>query len=814
MTLFFLAIRIFLREIKSGQMIIMLMSLIVAIGILSSIALFSDRLQKSLDAESREFLGGDLKFESSYELDELLMPKVDFDYSKSHVFGSVLSFGDEFRLATVKSVDSFYPLEGEIELSNALNNYFVTSPPKSGEVWLDKRILDFLGVDIGQSISLGDKDFLVSNTIVNEPDRGSSSFAFAPRAIINSIDLKETNILKPGSRVRYMYLFKAAQENLDIIENYFQNIKKPGDEIVFFNDESSPLGESFSRASNFFLLGAFLSIIIASLTVSICTLQFIRKHISYVAILKALGLSPKNIRFTYLSIFGLIGVVATVLGILMGWLIQLNFIFLLKDYFPTNFPSAGPQPYLISGAIVFFCLLVFSFPVLSRLFKVPPNEILRKSEFEKLPIFKIFINASLGLIFFYLLLILFTQNILLTNIIFFSIMALVLFIFALVFFVFAAIKPESLNPLKPLKMIFFELNRRKFQNSLQIISLTLSIAISLIAFSASSNLISAWKTSLPDTAPNNFAINITETEIPDFLKFLEKNDVKSEKIYPVTSARFFKVNPKKEDEKIDRTFNFTWMTNLPEGNQIIEGSWFGKEKNGISISNEISERYNLKLNDKITIEISGKSRDSYVQSIREVNWENFSPNFFAIGYKEDFENNVSTYITSFFVSQDKKTFSSEFIKRFPTVSIISLSELIAEIQGIISKVSEAFKLILGLTVVSSIFLLIATVQESFKQREKQAAILKTIGASSKLLQRNSFLEFLSLALIAGFLGSSLAQTTTYFLEKNIFEIEPKIYLNIWFVGMLASVIVIGVLSLIFSNLINRKTPKEVLYDSN
>ena len=814
MTLFFLAIRIFLREIKSGQMIIMLMSLIVAIGILSSIALFSDRLQKSLDAESREFLGGDLKFESSYELDELLMPKVDFDYSKSHVFGSVLSFGDEFRLATVKSVDSFYPLEGEIELSNALNNYFVTSPPKSGEVWLDKRILDFLGVHIGQSISLGDKDFLVSNTIVNEPDRGSSSFAFAPRAIINSIDLKETNILKPGSRVRYIYLFKAGQENLDIIENYFQNIKKPGDEIVFFNDESSPLGESFSRASNFFLLGAFLSIIIASLTVSICTLQFIRKHISYVAILKALGLSPKNIRFTYLSIFGLIGVVATLLGILMGWLIQLNFIFLLKDYFPTNFPSAGPQPYVISGAIVFFCLLVFSFPVLSRLFKVPPNEILRKSEFEKLPIFKIFINASLGLIFFYLLLILFTQNILLTNIIFFSIMALVLFIFALVFFVFAAIKPESLNPLKPLKMIFFELNRRKFSNSLQIISLTLSIAISLIAFSASSNLISAWKTSLPDTAPNNFAINITETEIPDFLKFLEKNDVKSEKIYPVTSARFFKVNPKKEDEKIDRTFNFTWMTNLPEGNQIIEGSWFGKEKNGISISNEISERYNLKLNDKITIEISGKSRDSYVQSIREVNWENFSPNFFAIGYKEDFENNVSTYITSFFVSQDKKTFSSEFIKRFPTVSIISLSELIAEIQGIISKVSEAFKLILGLTVVSSIFLLIATVQESFKQREKQAAILKTIGASSKLLQRNSFLEFLSLALIAGFLGSSLAQTTTYFLEKNIFEIEPKIYLNIWFVGMLASVIVIGVLSLIFSNLINRKTPKEVLYDSN
>ena len=107
---------------------------------------------------------------------------------------------------------------------------------------------------------------------------------------------------------------------------------------------------------------------------------------------------------------------------------------ILKDYFPTNFPSAGPQPYLISSAIVFFCLLVFSYPILSRLFAVPPNEILRKSEFEKLPIFKILLNALLGLIFFYSLLVFFTQNALLTNIIFFSMLGLVLFIFGLVFF--------------------------------------------------------------------------------------------------------------------------------------------------------------------------------------------------------------------------------------------------------------------------------------------------------------------------------------------------------------------------------------------
>ena len=128
MTLFFLATKIFFREIKSGQMIIMLLSLTVAIGILSSIALFSDRLQKSLDAESKEFLGGDFKFETSYEIQESQIPKVDFISSKIHIFGSVLAYEDEFRLATIKSVDSTYPLEGEIELNNACLLYTSPSP--------------------------------------------------------------------------------------------------------------------------------------------------------------------------------------------------------------------------------------------------------------------------------------------------------------------------------------------------------------------------------------------------------------------------------------------------------------------------------------------------------------------------------------------------------------------------------------------------------------------------------------------------------------------------------------------------------------
>ena len=211
----------------------------------------------------------------------------------------------------------------------------------------------------------------------------------------------------------------------------------------------------------------------------------------------------------------------------------------------------------------------------------------------------------------------------------------------------------GLNPLKTFKMIAFELSRRKLFNSLQIVSITVAIALSLIAYSSSTNIISSWESSLPEKAPNNFIFNLFEDEKENLKDFLESRDIELLPIYPVTSARFFRVG---EGEDIDRTFNFTWMEDLPEGNKIVSGEWFNQSSDGVSISIEIAERYNLKLNDKIEIDVAGKRISSFIQSIREVNWENFSPNFFAIGNTDDFSDLSPTYITSFHVPENKKIY--------------------------------------------------------------------------------------------------------------------------------------------------------------
>ena len=358
-----------------------------------------------------------------------------------------------------------------------------------------------------------------------------------------------------------------------------------------------------------------------------------------------------------------------------------------------------------------------------------------------------------------------------------------------------------------MKMLAFELSRRKLFNSMQIVAMTVAIALSLVAYSASTNLIGSWKSSLPEKAPNNLLFNIYDGEKENLVKFLKLNDIVVEPIFPVTSARFQRIDSERE---IDRTFNFTWMSELPEGNKVVAGKWFDNKKNGISISSEISERYELQVNDQIIIDIAGKKFKSFIQSIREVNWENFSPNFFAIGFPDDFKEISSTYITSFHIPKEKKTLSSELMKTFPTISYISLDAIISEVQSIISKVSEALKLILGLTLVAGLFLMLATIQESFKQREKQNAILKTLGLNRKVMQKNTFMEYLSIGLVSGLLGSMLAVITTFFIEEVVFEINSQIYWEVVFIGAFSSILVIGLLAGLFTFYLSSKTPKDVL----
>ena len=803
-----LSLKLFIREIRSGYLTSMLLSLVLAVTIVSGISLFTDRLEKVLNSETKEFLGGDLKFESNEDSIKDVLKTLNLKDSKSSemaIFASVIFSEEEMQLSSIKAVDNSYPLIGELELQNSSGTYKTKENPTPGTLWIDERLKNLLSLKYGDEIYVGDATFVFEATIIYEPDRGSTNFAFAPKTIMNIKDLDKTNLIQPGSRVEYNYLFTGPEEEISQIRSTLEKNKNPGDDIESLNEDDSSLGKTVDRSENFFLLGGLIAVLLSACTIGISSQRFARRHVSYVAILKTLGMNLFQIRGLYLLLFFYITLLTLVLGLTLGWFLQSNFISLMDSYFPTELPAPSLYPLYVTCVTVLICQFGFIYPHISKLLNISPMRVLKNDiSFNQniLPIF------FMGLLAFLLLLFIYTNQITLSLIIFSGV---IIFSFVGIGFIYLLLGKSKLGlgAQDPVSLAFSELRRRKLSNSFQIFAFTVAIGLSLITFSASKNLLGSWQDSIPENSPNNFAININEEDKASMKRFLSENDIKVNLFYPVANAQI--VRKQDKDNIIDRNFNITWIKDLPEQNEIVDGEWFQEGvKNGISISDQISERYDLQKNDEVIIQMEDGSIETYIQSIRAVDWESFSPNFFVIGHPSLFEEKSTTHITSFFIPKSKQMVAAELMREFRTVSVFSIEELIKQVRDIVNQVTKALNSILLLTCLSALFLAFAALQDGFDQRRHQSAILRTLGATGKLVKTSSLIEFSILGLVSGLLGSAIAYTGVYFIEARVFETIPGFYPEIWLMGPIIGILIVSGLSLYLVNGLMKQSPKDLL----
>ena len=803
-----LSLKLFMREIRSGYLTSMLLSLVLAVTIVSGISLFTDRLEKVLNSETKEFLGGDLKFESNDDSIKDTLKSLNLKDSKTSemaIFASVIFSEEEMQLSSIKAVDNSYPLIGELELQDSSGTYKTKQSPTPGTLWLDERLKNLLSIKYGDEIYVGDATFVFEATIIYEPDRGSTNFAFAPKTIMNIKDLDKTNLIQPGSRVEYNYLFTGSEEEISQIRRTLEKNKSPGDDIESLNEDDSSLGKTVDRSENFFLLGGLIAVLLSACTIGISSQRFARRHVSYVAILKTLGMNLFQIRGLYLLLFFYTTLLTLVLGLTLGWFLQSNFISLMDSYFPTELPAPSLYPLYVTCVTVLICQFGFIYPHISKLLNISPMRVLKNDiSFNQniLPIF------FMGLLAFFLLLYIYTNQITLSLIIFSGV---IIFSFIGIGFIYLLLGKSKLGlgAQDPISLALSELRRRKLSNSFQIFAFTVAIGLSLITFSASKNLLGSWQDSIPENSPNNFAINITEEDKVSMKRFLSEKDIEINPFYPVANAQIIRKQDK--DNIIDRNFNITWIKDLPEQNEIVDGEWFQEGvENGISISDGISERYGLKKKDEVIIQMEDGSIETYIQSIRAVNWESISPNFFVIGHPSLFKEKSSTHITSFFIPKAKQKVAAELMREFRTVSVFSIEELINQVRDIVNQVSKALNSILLLTCLSALFLAFSALQDGFDQRRHQSAILRTLGATGRLIKTSSLIEFSILGLVSGLLGSGIAHTGVYFIETRVFETPPGFYPEIWLLGPIIGILIVSGLCLYLINGLMKQSPKDLL----
>lgn len=377
-----------------------------------------------------------------------------------------------------------------------------------------------------------------------------------------------------------------------------------------------------------------------------------------------------------------------------------------------------------------------------------------------------------------------------------------------------------------IKLALSGLQRRRVENTAQILIFGLAIMLLLILLLLRTALISEWRSQVPENAANHFVMNISSEEVSDVQALIDQNVRMGDELYPMIRGRLAAVNdvPAKEWQKrirrneyeggprITSERNLTWASEKPENNTIVSGRWWNTntEKNEVSIEKEYAEDFNLDLGTELTFNIGGKIITAEVSSIRTLEWESMSPNFYIVFSPQVLKDFPATYMTSFYLEKEQKMFLNQLLSEHPTITVIEIDALIEQVQKIVDQVSQAVELVLGLVLASGCLVLVASIQSSRDSRLAEHALVRALGGTRRLIGTSLLAEFAILGFFSGFVASVGAEITVALLQSQVFELGAEIHFWIWPVGPLVGAIVISLVGMLGSRELVNSPPANVL----
>ena len=792
------SLRMTWRDWRAGELRFLLIALVIATGALSSVGFFVDRVSNGLQRDANRLLGADLVLNSDQTLPQSVLNSLaHLQQARSTSFVSMALSEDESlsKLVAVKAVSAAYPLRGELTLDNGIAHHVI---PAAGTVWVDRAILAALQVQPGQQIRLGEKAFTVTRLIEDEPDRGTGFMNMAPRVMLNESDLAATRLIIPGSRVSYRLLLagdiqqiRAAQTRL---QQLIDSTELRGVSIESFESGRPEMNATLNRAKQFLSLVSLLSAMLAALAIALSARRFMTRHIDACAMLRCLGLTQNQVTLLFLYEFFLLGLCASLLGALLGYLGHLGLLFWLGSFISTTLPAPTLLPALQGMAIGLLLLLCFAIGPVMQLRNVPHNLMVRRETGTPQAHTVLIYLTGVGM--FGLLLIWQTANLKLASYTFGGFLG--------GFLVFSVCAWLFLRAMKFMRNWFaapswrFAINglqRRRGASVIQVVSLAIGLMALLLLSVIRADLLSAWRAATPASAPNQFIVNILPEQLQGISKLFSEHGLAAPTLYPMIRGRLTAVNQagisaanfEADNAKrmIEREFNLSSMQQLPQHNRITAGHWFENRQPEASVEEGIAKTLHLKIGDQLRFDVAGQMVDVSITSIRKLDWSSMQVNFFVIINPEMATGLPQTWITSFHLEPIHEDLIPDLTRNFPNLTIIDTGALLRQIQGVLDQVVAAVQFLFLFTIVCGLLVLYAALQSSQQQRLQEASLLRALGASRKQLSQAQWIEYGLLGSLAGLMAASGAALIGWVLAHQIFEFAFQPSPLLWPLGMLA-----------------------------
>jgi putative ABC transport system permease protein len=799
--------RSLVRDLRAGELRLLIVAVALAVAALTAVGFFADRLKAGLQRDARQLLGGDAVVVSDNPIPTAFLAQVQtlgLQRSQNLSFPTMVraldAQGGQTKLVSLKAVEAGYPLRGSLRVTDAVGapDALTREVPAPGEAWVDAAVLDSLGLQPGQTLMLGDAALRATRLIINEPDRGAGFMSFSPRVLINLADVAATGLVQPASRVSYRMAVagsdQAVQAFVDWTQAQILSHSVRGVRVDALQGGRPELSSTLDRAEKFLNLVALLAALLSAVAVALAARGFAASHLDDCAMLRVLGLPQRTIAAAYSLEFLMVGMLASGLGVALGYGVHYGFVALLADLVTTSLPAPSVWPVLFGMGMGLTLLLAFGLPPVLQLAQVPPLRVIRRDVGGLRPASATVLG--LGLIGFAALLMAASSDVKLGLIAVGGFAGATVLFAGLSWLAVKLLRYSVNDSTAPTALVLAtrQISARPAFAVVQVSSLAVGLLALVLLVLLRTDLIASWRQASPEGAPNRFVINITPDQGPAFTQALKGAGVTQFDWFPMIRGRLVAingrdVNPDDYSEErarrlVDREFNLSHSAQLPEQNQVTGGRWQADEAGAISIEEGIAKTLNLALGDQLTFEVGGVKVASRITSLRKVDWGSMRANFFAMYPVAKLDDVPTTYLSAF-KAPAQRGFDNALVRQFPNITSINMSTTINQIQGVLDQVIGAVEFLFAFTLAAGLVVLFAAVTATREERAREFAIMRAVGASQKLLRQVQRIELAGVGALAGFLASVVASGVGWALAKYVFGFSWSVSLWVPLLGALA-----------------------------
>ncbi len=817
--------RLLLRDWRAGELRVLALGLVIAVTSLTSVALFADRVRQALSTEANQLLGADLVVIADHPIDNALSDearKQGLNVLRTVRFPSMTMHAQSTQLTEIKAVEPGYPLKGRLSIDDGKQP--LTKPvggvPATGEVWGDDRLFTRLGVKVGDTLKLGDRSFTVTARLIEDPETSISFLNLGPRLLMNSSDLPSTGLIQTGSRVTYRLGVAGPMDAVKKFRGVAQARSSPGQRVEDVRDARPEIRSALERAEKFLSLSALLSVLLAAVAIALAARRYLTRHLDGCAIMRCLGASQALILRLHVQQFIALGAIASALGAALGFAGQAVLATLLQPVVGVQLPLPGIGPVLQGFGVGFVPLLGFAIPPLVALRRVPALRVLRRDL--GVPDTAGIAGYLIGLAAFASLILWEAQDWQLGAYVLGGSIATMAVCALVTWLLLRAFTSSRRRAGFAWRFGLANLRRRPLATVTQVVALGVGIMALVLLTLVRSDLLASWKRSLPVDAPNRFLVSIQPDQVAPLAVFFREHGMQAPPVFPMVRGRLTAINgtplssARYADDRakrlVEREFNLSWTQTMQPDNEILAGQWWSPAHSGkpmFSVEQGIAQTLGIRLGDRLTYEIAGNRLEGEVRSLRKVEWDSFRVNFFVVTPPGVLDAFPASYVTSFHLADDRSGLMDQLVQRFPNFLVIDVAAVLGQIQRMMDQVIRAVEFVFLFGLLAGGVVLFAAISATHDERVFDAAILRTLGATSRQMLSAHAAEFAAIGALAGLLAAIGASLLGWVVADRVLNVPYTFNPAVWASGLFGGTLGVLIAGLLGTRRVLRTPPMQI-----